>query len=284
MSPGIIRNVVVAVVVSCVALPVLADRPLPISSGDITLSYSTDVANLSFEGTRPFLTDATGPGNSTHLDDAPNIAAFNSVNSFGRRTAVFNAGPQYAHVLPDNESLISHAFFKLVPAQLANDFFPGIVQDGDITITVENMQFDRPVDVEMDTFMLHALWNGGQADMVVPFYNDIHNHHTASQSFRDQSDFEDTAIIRTVPPNTDYGTVTPVFTGNGTDTLNLSITFPYSMLQHLEHDGNFVPDPLPDPQGFLEPFHFHLEYAVSPEPGSLALLMAGTVILWRRRS
>jgi len=36
------------------------------------------------------------------------------------------------------------------------------------------------------------------------------------------------------------------------------------------------------PQGFLEPFHFHFEYAVSPEPGTLGLIAMGMMLMGRR--
>ncbi len=260
----------------------VAERPVPVGESTVTVEYETAAGPVSFQGNRDYLGDAVGPGNATVLGAAPNIAAFNSVNSFGRRTALANTNPVFADVLGPEESLVAHAFFKNVPGQTNDAFFSNIVEDGDVTITVEGIQFDRPVSVVEETFLMHVLWNGDQADQLNPPYINVHNHHTGSASFRDEADFLAGGIFSEFPANTTFGTVAPVFEQIDPSTLGFSITIPYSMLRHLEDQGQSVPAGLPGPQGFLEPFHFHFEYVVVPEPGTLVLLLGGVLVVRRR--
>jgi hypothetical protein len=260
----------------------VAERPMPVGESTVTVEYETAAGPVSFQGDRNYLGDAVGPGDATVLGAAPNITAFNSVNSFGRRTALANTNPVFADVLGPDESLVTHAFFKNVPGQMNDAFFSDIVEDGDVTFTVEGIEFNRPVSVVEDTFLMHLLWNGDQADRLNPPYINVHNHHTGSASFRDEADFLAGGIFSEFPSNTTFGTVSPVFEQIDPNTLGFSITIPYSMLRHLEDQGQSVPDGLPAPQGFLEPFHLHFEYVVTPEPGTLALLL-GAVLVVRRR-
>lgn len=264
--------------------PAPAERPVPSGQSAVTISYQTASGAVSFSGNRGYLDEANlGPSDATILGGAPNIAAFNSVNSFGRRTALANSNPNFANVLGPNESLVTHAFFKNVPAGgLVEPFFPGLVENGDLTITVENIQFAQPVTVDQSTFMMHVLWNADQVDRLVPFYTNVHNHHTETNHFRDFDDFLNGGIFNDSPSNTALGAVTAQFTGSGTDTLGFSITVPYTILRNLEDIGQSVPAGLPAPQGFLEPFHFHFEYIVTPEPTSLMLVLAATLFARRR--
>ena len=68
--------------------------------------------------------------------------------------------------------------------------------------------------------------------------------------------------------------------GNGTNQLDLTVSFPYGILRNLEETGQDVPDHLRAPQGFLEPWHFHLEYVV-PEPATLAMVLPGICLVFR---
>ena len=257
--------------------------PLPTGPADVSLSYPTAGGTAQATGSRSFLPNAIGPGQATQLSGAANISAFNSVNSFGRRTALANSNPAFAGVLQPGETLVSHAFFKLVPAQVGDEFFPGLLPGGDITVSVQNMHFNQPVVVDHSTFLMHVLFNGDQVDLLVPTYVSVHNHHTAQDPFRDANDFLLGGIFNDAPNNTDFGTVTPMFTGEGTADLGLTVTFPYSLLRNLEDTGQAVPAGLPAPQGFLEPFHFHFEYVVTPEPGAILLLGLGCAFALRRR-
>lgn len=265
---------------------VRAAPPIPIGSSTVTVGYDTTGGAVSFSGSRDFLSDATGPGDATVLGSAPNITAFNSVNSFGRRTALANSNPAFADVLGPNESLITHAFFKNVPSQLNDDFFPDLVPNGDLTFTVDDIHFDGPVTVDESTLLMHVLFNGDQVDQLPNFYFNVHNHHTGTDPFRNFDEFINGGIFSDFPftgANYVLGDVTPQFTGNGTDTLGFSVTVPYDILKNIEEVGQQVPAGLPAPQGFLEPFHFHFEYVVTPEPATLALLLPGVLLISRRR-
>jgi hypothetical protein len=63
------------------------------------------------------------------------------------------------------------------------------------------------------------------------------------------------------------------------------LSVPYERLRHFEDVGQEVPEDLPAPFGFLEPFHFHVEFVVSsvPEPGAAVLLLGGSFYALRRR-
>ncbi len=272
-------------------------QPVPIGTSTITVTYETTAGEVSFSGDRDYLPNAGGPGDATVLGAARNIRAFNSVNSFGRRAFLANSNPLFAGVLLDDESMITHAFFKNVPADIAEVFFPDLIPGGSLTITVGPINFAEPVRIDETTLMLHALWSGDQADLLPSLYINLHNHHTQSVDFRDLDDFLAGGVFSNFPvPNYVLGDLAPVIAGNGTTSLNLSLTIPYDMLENLEETGQTVPAGLPAPQGFLEPFHFHIEYTVAPAPvtgvptatlwslSALVLIIAtsATIVLRRR--
>lgn len=257
-------------------------RPLPVGSSTTTLSYPTGAGgeiqsfSASIDYTGAVLPDAVP------LVGAPNVRSFNSVNSFGRRMFVFNTGPQFADALKPDESQIAHAFFKI---DNGGDYFPEITAGGDVTIQVENVTFDQPVFLDASTVMLHVLWRDDQVSALDERYINLHNHHTATDPFRDSSLFTNSGVFTTFPvPNfvLDAAGLDVAINGNGTNQLDLTVSFPYEMLRNLEEMGQAVPDGVPAPQGFLEPFHFHLEYVV-PEPATLLLLLPGTCLLLRSR-
>lgn len=261
-------------------------RPLPIGESTITVSYETHHGLESYSGNRNYF--GSGPTDATVLPGAPNIAAFNSANTFGRRAAVAN-NPAYASVFRPEETLMAHAFFKRID-NLTGDYFPGIHEHGMITVSIENIRFDQPVVVDEKTVLLHALWND-QNKMLSEPYHHIHNIHSLSPDFRDASSFLQSGELANHPsPNYVLGDtkIEWLISGDGTDSSPLSIVarFPYDVLRNLEdehHHGQMIPDGLPAPHGFLEPFHFHIEYAVTPEPGMLALLGLSACGLFARR-
>ena len=251
----------------------LASGPMPMGPGTTTISYQTDAGPVSVSGSRDF--NGAGPTDATTLIGSDNIRIFNSFNSFGRRMIVPGA------VGPD-ESVISHAFYKT-----NNDgvYFPGLVAGGEIRLDFENLQFDRPTTIEESTIMLHALWSAEQVDLIDDYYIHLHNHHTARGAFREVDDFNGLIFFDLPQPNYVLGDADLQWeiVGNGTDTLSMSVTFPYTMLANMEEDGQVFSPGLPAPQGFLEPFHFHIEYVATPEPVSLALLGVGGLLVLRRR-
>lgn len=260
-------------------------RPMPSGTSTTTISYTTTSGEKSFSQSS---NDYTGRNLSDAdlLGAAPNVMSFNSVNIFGRRTFLATGG---APVLDaESESLVTHAFFK---GDNNDDFFPNVTADSMVTVKVDNIVFDQPVFVDHSTVLLHALWRANQVDLfpIEGRYENLHNHHTISGSFRDFDAFVGpvfrTSIATGVPnyvvPNQD---VTFTVEGSGTNTLNIELIFPYSLLTNLEETGQVVPDGLPAPHGTLEPFHFHVEYVVTPEPTTLTLLgMAAWATLHRRR-
>ncbi len=273
-----------AVVLLCIAGADTAHAgPVPIGSSTTTFSYTTAGGVQTFSGDRDYT--ATSPSDATPLAAAPNVRTFNSLNSFGRRTFVAATGPQFGQVLTANESLMAHAFFKL-PGQLNSDYFPGILPGTNITFQVDGITFDSPVTVDHDTIMLHSLFADAQVQgLPAPYFN-LHNHEIPSQNFRNFDDFGTTGVFSSFPvPNYVLGSndLNVAISGEGTNELSLAVTFPYSLLEHSEETGQTVPGGLPAPQGFLEPFHFHLEYVVTPEPISLALLLPAAAVVCRRR-
>ncbi len=271
-------------------------QPIPVGTSTITMTYETTAGEVSFSGDRDYLPGAGGPSDATALGDAPNIRAFNSVNSFGRRAFLANSNPVFAGVLRDDESLIAHAFFKNVPTDIGEDFFPDLVTGGSLTVTVGPINFAEPVRIDPTTVMLHALWSANQADQLPLLYINLHNHHTESTAFREFDDFINGGVFSNFPvANYVLGDLAVTVGGNGTTSLNLSITIPYTMLENLEETGQVVPPGLPAPQGFLEPFHFHIEYTVAPTPlagvpaasfwstmALIAIVAAGATISLRR--
>ncbi|MEK6677329.1 MAG: PEP-CTERM sorting domain-containing protein [Planctomycetota bacterium] len=252
--------------------------PIPIGTSMTTVTYTTDQEVVSFTGSRDF--NGQVPTNATVLGAAPNIKTFNSANGFGRRTALAN-NVNFAHVIGPNETLIAHPFFK---SDNGADYFPGIREDSDITVNVGPIRFSEPVSVVSSTFLMHTLWVDDQADMLPHRYHHLHNQHTQTNPFRDLSDFVHGDVFADFPkPDFVLGDITPTFNGNGTDLLTMSVTFPYDMLRSIEETGHIAPPPgLPAPHGFLEPFHFHFEYVVVPEPATLLLLSFGGWVLWKR--
>lgn len=243
--------------------------PAPIASSHVTVSYKTTATELS--GDRDFAGGVPG----TPLD-APftNVRAMNSINDFGRRTALLS-NPSFADALGPDESLISHAFFKKLPEGFGlEDFFPNLdftsEETSRITVRVDAIHFDEPVDVRMNTVMLHVKWNDQVAQLSKPYVG-LDDHFTVTPVFRDQNHFEAAGIFASFPaPNFVINSpdVDIVFGGLGTDTLSLEVSFPYRLLKNLEEMGQNTPPPaLPAPQGFLEPFHFHIEYVVAPITG-----------------
>ena len=258
--------------------------PAPMGLSTVSVSYPTGNGLETYSGQRDYT--GTGPFSATNLGTAPNIAAFNSAGDFGRRVSV-SQNPAYANVIHADETPMTHAFFKKIGNEAA-DFFPGIVEGGAITLNVQNIQFDRPVYVDEDTLLLHVLWNDQNKLQEHPYHH-IHNIHTASETFRDLDDFLAAGEMAEHPmPNFTLGEddIDWVISGAGTNTLSIMATFPYDRLRNLEagHQHGELPPGLPAPHGFLEPFHFHIEYTVTPEPGTLALLvLSGCLCAFRRR-
>lgn len=276
-----LRSTFLVLLTLCTVTTVVSAGPVVTGSSSVGISYQTTSGAASFSGSRDFLGSIPG---------APlggNIRAMNSINDFGRRTALTN-NPAFAHVLGPNETLISHAFFKM---DAGTAFFPDLDfagKDGaSITINIGTMHFDQPVDVDFDTLMLHTKWND-QVSILSSPYVALDDHFTVTPSFRDVDTFLQAGMFSTFPvPNfsTDSPGIDLLFTGLGTDTLSLELTFSYDLLKNLEEFGQNAGDlaGLPSPQGFLEPFHFHIEYVVTPEPTSAALLLTGLIVGFRRR-
>lgn len=271
-----------------------AARPLPQGNATVNMSYPLaggGTYNVSEE--RNFL--GTNPSHATELGDNSNMSEFNSVNAFGRR---MNVAAFYPQVLGPDESLISHSFFKL---DNSGDLFPGISDNGMVTVSVQGIRFNEPVQIDNSTVLFHNLWDTSQFDTAILrglFSTDTHGHyfHTLTDPFRDAAQFQQVPGEFS-PPNQmshqNLGDMAPyiTITGEGTDTLGFTASFPYDLLRHPhEHnDGGHHGNPyegLPAPQGFLEPFHFHFEYVVSaiPEPTTLALLSFGVLGVLRRRN
>lgn len=249
-----------------------AAGPMPIGTSTITVSYETSAGVVSFS--RDYDFSGGFPGDATRLGDAPNLSGFNSAGStlgvFGRRALpILLNNPSLPPVFRPNDSLVTHALFK---TDNNTDFFPDYAGglEGDITVTVENIRFEKPVVLLRDTLMLHAKWTAEQADEVFfltdEIYVSLDNHHTAADPYRDFDTFEARVFFDFPVPNyiLDDTDVQWTITGDRTDTLSLSVTFPYALLKNLEATVEIPPSSLPTPLGFLEPFHFHIEYCVAP--------------------
>ncbi len=272
----------------CFAAVAEAAPPLPVGVADVTFSYPTTGGGMqTLQG--QFDYSGQGPGDADPLGGDPNITYFNSVNSFGRRTQVPGA------IGPD-ESLLTHAFFK--PAPFTTNFFQDIAPGADVTLTVQNIQFAEPVFVQTDTVLLHRLWDADQLDAVdlanQPFFHHHAHNHPTSDPFRDFDLFfpPNAQVFHDHPPDYEIGALSganalQVF-GDGTGTIGFSITVPYDSFQHIEEDPDNpldIPAGLPAPYGFLEPFHFHVEFVVSqvPEPAAIGPLVFCAVWLTSRR-
>ncbi len=256
--------------------------PTPQGESTITVSYpTTEGPTASFSGDRDYR-GAYFP-DATPLGTAPNIKVFQAVDVYGRRANVAAHDPS---VLAESESLIAHAFLKL---DNYGDYFPGIPADGVVTVAVENIHFNEPVDVDESTFLFHVFWDVNQSDQLHHYYDHPHNLHTLTDPFRDTEAFYMAHELVDLPaPHHVFGDLAPYMTisGQGTDTLDILAEIPYSLFKHLHEEGQVVPEGLPAPNGFLEPYHFHLEYVVSavPEPATLALLGPIALLAFRRRS
>lgn len=243
---------------------------IPLGPATTTVSYTTDAGLQTFSGSRAF--NGSIPSDATILGAAPNIKTFNSVNTFGWRLMVPGA------VYP-GESVITNAFYK---NNVNQDYFPGILEGSDLTLSVQGIHFDQPVSIDVNTMVLHTFWDADQVDQLPMPYQHVHGFRTATDPFRDLDLF-----IGALPFPADHYVLDqfdPVITGNGTDTLGYTITIPYELLRHIheDHHGQTVPPGLPAPHGFLEPYHFHVEYAITPEPGTLCLLAGGALLAMRR--
>lgn len=265
-----------------------ADGPIVLGSSTMGLAYDTATGSESFQGLRDHT--GIGLGDITNLGGAPNVGAFSAHNKLGRRPASAQGA---------NETLMRHGWYKMGPSNVLNfgeEFFPAsttpstvsaIDVNGNVTLSVQNVQFDRPVSVIENTFLLHVLWDINQVDGlgVGRGYASPHNHHIPT-GFRDFNDFFGPLRPFLNDPVPNYATLSaglaPVFTFNAPDSLNVSFTFPYAMLRHFQDDGMGVPAGLPGPGGFLEPFHFHMEYLVVPEPHAGLLLLTGGWLVRRR--
>jgi hypothetical protein len=257
---------------------VRADRPVPIGKADVTFSYMTDAGPRELHSQVDY--SGRGRGDVIPLGGDPNIGYFNSVNNFGRRPLVEGG-------MRDQESLLAQAFFK--PEGNTTEFFAGIVKGGDLTLEVRNIEFDKPVYFMMNTFLFHRLWDVDQVDLLDMPYHHVHNQDTATDPFRDLEKFIPLIFHEQPMPDYRLGTLTgpyrPTIFGEGTSTLGFRVTVPYDFMMSFEEMGQEVPPGLPAPFGFLEPFHFHYEFAVSyvPEPATGALLAAGALLALRRR-
>jgi len=270
--------------------------PVPLGTNTTTVSHDIiggGTANF------PVTLDYHGPGASLndieHVPGSSNLGAFVAYNALGRRTEVIPLDP--AAQAP-NETLMRHGIYKFNASNQINvgdEFLPQVDVEGNITFTIENITFDRPVQVRQNTFLLHALWDIDQVDMLgvddhghSHAYNSHHNAHLVS-GFRNFSSFflGGSPVFVSSPANFALGVINPTVTHDAPNIIDVSITFPYRMLTNLEDMGMGVPDGmgLPAPGGFLEPWHFHLEYLVVPEPAALTLLAggAGLMLLRRRR-
>lgn len=275
---AIVFAAVLAVVVIHATPPHLLAGPLPVGSATISVSYETTSGSVTFSDARDF--NGSIPG--TPLPGAPNIRAFssagNAVGVFGRRAAgVLLNNPAFRGVIQPAETLVSHAFFKI---DTSGDYFPDLVVDdiepGTITLQFGPIVFDAPVAMAPSTLMLHMKWNG-QNGMLENPYVWTDDHLIPTETFRDQSTFLAAGVFATQPsPNflLSAPDVNLTVTGDGTNAISIEISFPYAMLENLEETGQNILDPddatntLPSPQGFLEPFHFHLEYVVRPVLGN----------------
>lgn len=265
-----------------------AAGPIPIENSTITITYDGALGPVSHSGSVDY-SGGLGPGDATRLGAAPNISAFNSAGSelgtFGRRAApILLTNPSLPDVFRPGESLVTHAFFKIDDNL---DFFTGYTggTSGNISVTIDNIRFSEPVTIVEDTMMLHAKWRAEQTDLLDEIYVHIDNHHTVADTFRDFDTFSMRIFFDQPTPNyvLNDSNLQWSVTGNGTDTLSLSFNFPYDMLKNLEEMGQTIPSELPAPLGFLEPFHFHIEYVVVPEPATLLLMLPAALAVLRRR-
>ncbi len=271
-------RVLVVGILGAIALPALAVGPTPVGEADVTFSYMTDagprILNSSVDYSGQTVNDIIPLGGD------PNIGYFNSANSFGRRNLIDGA-------VRENESLLTHALFK--PPSHTTDLFPDIVDNGSVTLEVRNIHLTEPGFVQRDTVMLHKMWDADQVDILPNFYVNIHNYDGGPDAVRDFDDFFPMLFTDFPAPNYDMNALSgsseiEIF-GDGTDMLGFRITVPYDRFRNFEDVDQEVPAGLPAPFGFLEPFHFHVEFAVSnvPEPATAIMLLLGSTLVLSRR-
>jgi cytochrome c peroxidase len=245
-------------------------RPLPVGESTTTVSYTTatelGTETVSFSNSLDYTSQNVS--DAVSLVDAPNIWSFNSLNAFGRRTMLAQNGMPVIDA--ELESLIAHAFFK---GTIGDDYFPDLIENGSITIQLDTITFDQPVYLDDSTLMVHAFWKLEQSNELFEPYINIHDHHVPSGVFRDFDNFSGIVFFEEPVPTyrLSDSAVDWTISGNGTTTLSLSVTFPYDLLKNFEEIGQVVGPGLPAPQGFLEPFHFHIEYLVTSDPATLRL-------------
>lgn len=259
----------------------LATGPTPIGEADITFSYPMmDGMTYSVSDSMDF--SGVGHEDAVPLGGNHQLSFFNSANNFGARNF-------YPDAIGDNETVIAHAMFK---GHDTHDdvYFHDMDVSGAVTLEVANIQFDQPTWILEDTLMLHKMWDADQVDQLPNFYINVSNYESLQDPFRDSDAFFPLHFTDFPEPNYDFGGLAEhggivSISGQGTTSLTLSVTIPYSMFRNFEDVDQDVPDHLPAPAGYLEPFHFHVEYVVSsvPEPASLCLLLAATPLVLRRR-
>lgn len=282
------KQIIAAIFVAGLIGSAAIAQPVPSGTTNTSVTWQTDAGTGSASGTPAYagLPPAT-------IDPTSNFTGFNSQGNtlgvFGRRGAgvLLNNGahPEWANVIRDGENMVSHAFFK---ADQSQSWFPNIADDGMITVSVQNIEFDQPAFIDESTLMLHMRWISISEQLDSP-YLATDDHYLATDPFRDFDIFQQAGLLTNFPtPNylNESSLVNWSITGNGTTSLGIEVSFPYSALRNFEEDPlnpQTVPEGLPAPQGFLEPNHFHIEYTVAPEPGTLLLLAGGGFLAMRRK-